>query len=295
MDQLSEVQTEALWSRGRVSSGRPPTAGRGASPLPVACPQIGQPLAFAIEHDIVPRLVLAHCDEAGARTLGAVGLGTVDGSDVDALLAALLWHDAAATSAAVERTRSRGVDIETIFLDLFAPAARRLGVLWEEDICDFASVSVCLWRLRNMFRDLAGEITHRPPLPNRRLLLAVLPGEQHNFGAQMLGEFFRRARWGVSNDPLETMQDLSARVRREWFSMVGLSVGSARKLDALASAIRAIRRLSRNPAIGVMVGGAAFIDHPEFVRLVGADTTAADAESAPRQAENLISVLAAAR
>jgi len=56
-------------------------------------------------------------------------------------------------------------------------------------------------------------------------------------------------------------------------------------LEPLARTIHALRRASRNADIGVMVGGQVFNEHPEYVALVGADTTAADARQAALQAE----------
>ena len=59
--------------------------------------------------------------------------------------------------------------------------------------------------------------------------------------------------------------------------------------------IRALRRASRNRAIGVLVGGPLFIDHPELVARVGADATAIDGGQAPIQAQNLLALLARRR
>ena len=52
------------------------------------------------------------------------------------------------------------------------------------------------------------------------------------------------------------------------------------RIDALARAIREIRRASRNPKIGVLVGGQAFTEQPELTALVGADATATDGQQA---------------
>ena len=49
---------------------------------------------------------------------------------------------------------------------------------------------------------------------------------------------------------------------------------------------------SCNPAIGVMVGGPVFLEHPELVRRVGADASAVDAATAVLLAQRLFDLAA---
>jgi hypothetical protein len=44
--------------------------------------------------------------------------------------------------------------------------------------------------------------------------------------------------------------------------------------------------------MGVLVGGAAFVDHPEYVAYVGADAMAMDGLQAPLAAERLLALRA---
>ena len=44
--------------------------------------------------------------------------------------------------------RERGVSVESLYLDLFGPIARRLGEMWEDDACDFSTVTVALGEMR---------------------------------------------------------------------------------------------------------------------------------------------------
>ena len=48
----------------------------------------------------------------------------------------------------IESMRIKGAPIESIYLDLLAPAARYLGEMWEEDLCDFTDVTIGLGRLQ---------------------------------------------------------------------------------------------------------------------------------------------------
>ena len=122
-------------------------------------------------------------------------------------------------------------------------------------------------------------------------MLAATPGEQHTFGILMVAEFLRRTGWDVFGEPGLSRADLVEIVGREWFGVVGLSLCGERHLEELALTIRALRRASKNPAIGVMVGGSVFVEHPELVPQVGADATALDGRQAALQADHLLASL----
>jgi methanogenic corrinoid protein MtbC1 len=218
--------------------------------------------------------------------------------DVAELAGLVLSRDAQVVRAFVERMHARGTPVETLYLDLLAPTARRLGDLWCEDACDFGDVTVGLGRLQQVLHELSSAFRSDLPTPEhgRRVLLVPVPGEQHSFGLYMVGEFFRRAGWDVWGEPrVDSGADLVQLVRSQWFAVVGLSLASETRVDALASGIRALRRASRNRAIGVLVGGPLFVAHPELVARVGADATAIDGGQAPLQAQNLLALLARRR
>jgi hypothetical protein len=61
-------------------------------------------------------------------------------------------------------------------------------------------------------------------------------------------------------------------VQAEWFDVLGLSAGHVARADWLRQCITAVRPASRNPGIGVLVGGPWFVD-----ATVGADGVGADA------------------
>ena len=252
-------------------------------------------LARTIELEVVPRLVLARraaptrpsaCSRDASWTPGP--------EDVTELADLVLAREAMVACSYVEAARARGASAETLYLELLAPAARHLGELWTADLCGFAEVTVGLCRLHQVLRDLSpafqSEVEHQPH--GRRALLVPVPGEQHTFGLVMVAEFFRRAGWNVWSGPPASRGELVGIVRREWFAVVGFSASCDTRLDALAAGIHAVRRASRNPAIGVLVGGPVFVEHPELATLIGADATAADGRQATFQAESLLALFA---
>lgn len=267
--QPEDVRSELGWDEGRLSS-----------------------LAKTIEREIIPRLVLAHRSPTASLTSIGEARGRVPTEqEVAELTEVILNQGSDAVGAFVDRIRGQGVSLESVFLQLLAPAARRLGEMWCEDRCDFTQVTLGLWRLQCVLHDLspAFESAAGGNSGERRILLATMPGEQHSFGLDIVAEFFRRAQWDVLEAPAATAADLVELVKRDWFGLVGLSMCAERHTDALRALLRNLRKASRNQSIGIIVGGVVFTEHHELVKTVGADGTAPDGPSAVVMAQSLLS------
>lgn len=285
---------------GHAASHCTASVPRPAAAVPAAAPAAGDAarrsaiLVRAIEERIVPRLALARTDErAGPQP--AVDPAERPGlDDVRALVGLLLADDIAAAAGHVEEVRRRGIALERIYLDLFAPAARQLGRMWEDDRASFAEVTIGLARLQHLLHEFSPAFTRaRERLPAaRRALLTPVPGEQHVFGHAMVCEFFRRAGWNVAGEPMTSSAALCDALAAEWFGVLGISIACADRLPELAALIRAARRAACNPQLGVLVGGRVFANRPELVVQVGADATASDADQAPLRAESMLQMLA---
>ncbi len=268
------------------------------TPVDAGSSQRRERLLRTVEGDIIPRLLLAGRaarQDAGAQE--ARPRPNLTQEDVNELARLLLNHESSVGLAFVETICKRGAGLESVCLDLLAPAARRLGELWEDDRCTFMQVTVGLVRLHGVLRELnpafrtPGQTDSRDR--GRRALLMPTPGEQHTFGLLMVGEFLRRAGWEVWTDFPGTQAELAAMVSGHWFAVAGLSLGSEGRLEALSATIQVLRKASRNKSIGVMVGGPIFIAHPEYVGRVGADTVAVDARNAVERADNVFNLLSA--
>ena len=242
-------------------------------------------LTRTVQLDVIPRLLTAY--NAPAPIVPAL---VVDPTHVAELVGLVLGRGEPAAIAYVEAMRERGAGAEAIYLDLLAPAARRLGVMWEEDTCDFTEVTVGLWRLQNAMRELSPSFldqrTSRTDGP--RILLVPLPGESHTFGLSMVHEFFRRAGWNAWSGPIESSAELAAMVQAERVDVVGFSLACDERLETVYQEIRNIRRASRNPGLNVMVGGPPFVANPLLAAELGADGTATDGRQAVAQAQALV-------
>jgi methanogenic corrinoid protein MtbC1 len=248
-------------------------------------------LAQTIEAEIIPRLMLAHGDLVDLPPAG-VGATTISAREVHEFANLVLAQDAGLVRSCVQAIRARGVEPRVLCLDLLAPAARRLGELWEADLCDFTQVTLGLWRIQQVLHDVSPSF--RSDLHSgetgRRVLLATLPGEQHTFGMSMVADFFRQRRWDVRLDSPGPRGEALRLLRSERFDLVGVSLGSETRFDELAEWITAARRVSLQRDIVVMVGGPIFVSRPEWAPLVGADATARDASAAVDVAEALLPV-----
>lgn len=241
-------------------------------------------LAKTLESDVIPRLVGAH----GNDPRPAVHL---EPREVEAFCGLLRNGTDAELAAAVAAAHRRGMAVDAIFLELFAPAARHLGELWTADRCDFSTVTICLGRLQRLLREwspaFGTEVDHPPN--GRRILLAQHPDEQHSFGLSMVAEFFRRAGWEVLGGVGGAVPDPSAQVSREWFDAVGFSIGSESRIAWLKERIAQLRKVTRNRAVVVLVGGPLFVMEPAWAESVGADAAGQDGGRAPALAEGLLS------
>jgi methanogenic corrinoid protein MtbC1 len=252
-------------------------------------------LVRTIEGEIVPRLVLARRVVVEDGATERSGYGTPDETDVLELVRLLMQHEVGVATAYVETVRQRGATLDLICLELLAPAARELGRRWEHDECDFLQVTLALCRLHQLLRDLSAEFRGEEfeHVRERRILLAPCPGEQHTFGVSLVGEFLQRAGWEVWQEFPSTTEEILDLVRQNSFAVVGLSVGSERKLEEVATMIRAIRSASMNRSIGVLVGGPMLLARPEIVQFVGADGTAPDGPQAVLCAEHFCTMQSA--
>lgn len=244
-------------------------------------------LLSTIETEIIPRLVKAHRAPDAAPVVVAV---RPRAGAVDELAQIILDNRAGMAIGHIDALRADGVSLETIYLDVLTPAARRLGEWWDADLCDFTQVTIGLWRLQQLMYELspAFQDDAQRGVQIHRAMLVPVPGSQHTLGLLMVAEFFRRAGWGVWGDPAAAKAELVEAAQTSWFDVVGFSVGAVSQLSNLKAAITAIRRASLNPDIVVMVGGPVFIATPALVAEVGADGTAADAALAVEAATALM-------
>ena len=216
-------------------------------------------LTELIVGEIVPRLKTMHHNLTPAEQRPAIGAGEI--SEFGALA---IGNDEASVSAYFLKMRALGHSLNSLFLDLLAPTARRLGELWEEDACDFIDVTLGLARLQEVLRIFGCAEASTSCERRQRALLGTAPSEAHGFGIEIVANFMRAASWEVALLKGVSIDENVEAVARDWYAIYGIALAAEAGLDTVAQLICAARRASRNKFIAVIVGGRVFANNPQL-------------------------------
>lgn len=245
-----------------------------------------------IEGEIIPRLLMAH--SSGEERKRSRRFRTITPDDASRFALLPLRLEAASLLTEVDAFIAEGASVETICLDLLAPAARKLGEMWDNDECDFLDVTMGLWQLQEVMREIAARspVEHGGLVTPRSALFTPMPGDHHNFGTLMIEEVFARSGWNSEALVKPERRELLDRLSRQPFDLVGLTLARDCPSAALGNLIKAMRNVSANPHIIVLVGGRMINENPEIAMEVGADGTGSDALAALELANDLVKTAA---
>jgi len=203
----------------------------------------------------------------------------------------VLAHEVNALADIIISHLDHQVAPETLFIQLIAPTARELGEKWTRDECDFVDVTKGLWRLQLLLRTIA---VWAPPttgwtLKSHRALFTTMPRDQHSLGTLMISECFQRSGWDVETLIEPERSDILQAVGSSSFDVVGLTVTTDFYIAEVPKLLTAMRSVSSNPKLKIMIGGPAIGHDAELARKLGADGSAADATSALALADEMVS------
>ncbi|MEQ8604920.1 MAG: cobalamin B12-binding domain-containing protein [Marivibrio sp.] len=247
-------------------------------------------LSDTIEKRVIPELARA-CERYFPDGVAPVQVKPLPDQAFQSVLKAILRYDSKQAIRIVDTLIEDRVPMQVLYLSLFAPAARRIGELWEDDQLDFLEVTQALAAIQLVLHHMSESAVSEPTQydSTRRILIARAPGEQHIFGVLTVSEFFRLGGWevegGIGQEADDSLLDL---VNERWFALIGLSAATDGRIAALTEVIPRIRAASKNRRLGVMVGGPAFIENASLFEAVGADAMATDADQAVGRAEDLL-------
>jgi methanogenic corrinoid protein MtbC1 len=212
---------------------------------------------------------------AGAEVLLRLH-GARPAEDVPAKFARLLvaGHEDAVRDEIAERLAA-GVPPLAVMNGVFAPVARELGNLWDNDDCDIIDMQRATGALKRWTGeigfDAGAPISARSP----SILIQAAPGERHTLGADMAEAVFRSLGWRVARGEARGFRvDLA----EQWRDVIGFSLSCDRNIEALKKAIAEARETSRNPRLLVLVGGRIFVESLGLATNLGADFCACTAE-----------------
>jgi methanogenic corrinoid protein MtbC1 len=223
-------------------------------------------LAEILKGELLPRLLSgARASSRSERSQGVLR------ADPETLALTLISGRLARAQAAMTARLRSGATARNVMFEDLAPAARKLGELWCSDACDFFDVAVATHAIRDMLLNLVPTDLDVRHVEAGSLLIAPAPGEIHELGADMVAAMFRFAGWRTVRGE---SGNVCSSLAREWFDVVGFSLSCDRHIESLRSVIRAVREVSRNRKITVLVGGPAFAARPGLGGRLGADVCA---------------------
>jgi len=245
-------------------------------------------LGRTIEVDVIPRLMQA-LQSRHIETIPPAHGDVSFAAEVDDFVHLLLHHDTDIAIKYLTTLRSTGAPLAAIYLDLLAPAARRVGEMWESDECSFADVTIVVCRMHQVLLEFSRcfDAPAESSDKNRNVLLLPAPGEQHTFGLLMVIEFLRRDAWNCFSGTPVDKRESEKMINAQNYKVIGLSISADRHIDATRTLIKWIRQQSRNGTAAVIIGGNAVERNPDLVTLVGADTSASSGEQAARRIDRL--------
>jgi methanogenic corrinoid protein MtbC1 len=173
---------------------------------------------------------------------------------------------------------ARGRRLADVLVNLLEPVVYRIGADVSLDVLgpdvEVTAVAFVRATLARLARRRPGKAED-----GRCALAAVVPGEAHDLGLQMVGALLAREGWRVAVvPPAESSEALVARAQASGPELVCLSVTTADLVPATARLVRALHLAV--PKARVLVGGLAFRLVPERAVRVGADLFAEDARAA---------------
>lgn len=247
-------------------------------------------LQSVIEQQIIPRLLNVHQlfpeKLRGPREEAFAG----EQQEFQAFTQHCVNGDAQQANRIVDDLMARGLAHDRIFLELITPAARHLGVLWEQDLCDFAQVTCGLAMMHQMIYRLGYESPAGPGVEgeSERVMLACAPGSQHFLGLTIVADFFRQSGSEVVLEISSSESELLRAVANEWFDVIGISVALQAQLLALPTLIQNLRTHSGNPKVKVVLGGPVFLIQNCTPQDLGADAIFTDAREAVGEVKRLV-------
>ena len=241
------VPADKVWTEAPKKRRNSKNSTEASEKAPAEATDVGS----LISGEIIPRLLLI--EPTRCATGQNADRTSISRDEADQFATLPLTLEADELLGKVETFIDRGVSVESVFVDLLAPSARKLGEMWEEDTCDFIDVTMGLWRLQEVLRSVAYK---SPALINdalapRSILIGSMPGDQHSFGALMLEECFARAGWDSEVLIEPGRREMLTVITQRGFDIVGLTLSSDCPSDVLSDFINGLRSVSRNPRLMV--------------------------------------------
>lgn len=199
---------------------------------------------------------------------------------LEGYLAAVRSGDRRAAFATIDAARAAGLELRTLYLQVFQPTLREIGRLWQENLLTVAEEHVATAITQSAMLRVFGT-TDVPELTGPLLIAACTETERHEIGLRMLCDFMDMEGWETvflgSSVPVESLVQMVVDRQPQ---AVALSASIPPHLPQLQATIAAIREATGDRPPLILVGGRPFLAQPELAERLGADQTANNAAEA---------------
>jgi MerR family transcriptional regulator, light-induced transcriptional regulator len=191
----------------------------------------------------------------------------------------------------IETALSEGASVNDVRCRIVQAAQRELGRLWLEDQITIAqehmATAISQLALAHLFqRDEFRDRLHR------KILIACVPGEHHEFPARLLADALEVAGYDVrflgADVPLDSLQHS---IETERPDVVALSMTMLFHHPALRETVTAVRAMKKRGML-IAIGGSLFESSPTLSADIGADLVATDADGFIAQLSNKLGTVA---
>lgn len=180
----------------------------------------------------------------------------------------------------IDRARDTGLELSTLYVEVFQPAMREIGRMWQDNEISVADEHLATAITQAAMARAFERVFAWAPEKGHSLIAACADTERHEVGLRMICDLLELQGWDttflgatVPVDSLVTM------VQRKKPDAVALSVAIAPHLPRLRLMIEQIRSLIPDPPL-ILVGGRPFLEDRTLATRLGADLTADDAVQA---------------
>jgi methanogenic corrinoid protein MtbC1 len=198
----------------------------------------------------------------------------------ESYLAALVAGDRRRALSVVSHARDSGIELRTLYLDVFQPALREVGRLWQENEMTIAQEHLATAITEIAMAKLQSDCV-TPARGDLTVLAACADSELHAVGLRMVFDLLEHRGWeaiylGASVPP----EALGVMVRERRPTVVALSASTMPYVSRIRTMIDAVRAAGVDAQPFVLVGGRPFLGDANLAREIGADSTARDAGEA---------------
>jgi MerR family transcriptional regulator, light-induced transcriptional regulator len=192
-------------------------------------------------------------------------------------VASLREGDRRRAFATIDRARRSGVDLPSLYMEVFQPALREVGRLWQTNEISVADEHLATAITQAAMARAFEQVFSWSDSPRHTLLAACADTERHEVGLRMICDLLELRGWDTTflgaTVPVDSLVSM---IERRKPDAVALSVALTPHLPRLRMMVEQIRSLIEDPPL-ILVGGRPFLDDPSLANRIGADLTAPDA------------------